>query len=255
MNKVAEYIKYTWNAKKRHGIHSPYVYALSDKGSQIELSQEEKDLILKYCRVLRMDKSTIEVTDLGSGSKKLGKTRSIRDIYKMSSSKGKYGKLLFILTRHFKPQHILELGTSLGVGSVYMTLGNPKAEITTIEGCPATAEYTMQHIKSMGLYNIKIHVGSFSEQIPLLQRGSYDMIYLDGHHNGQATLKYLDLLDDKISDDTVVVLDDIRWSDDMLKAWEALCKSDKFHISIDLFRMGILVKRPAQVKEHFLLKF
>ena len=52
----------------------------------------------------------------------------------------------------------------------------------------------------------------------------------------------------------LLVLDDIRWSNSMLSAWNALKGNKKYHISMDFFRMGILIKRPQQEKEDFMLK-
>jgi hypothetical protein len=40
----------------------------------------------------------------------------------------------------------------------------------------------------------------------------------------------------------------------MLDSWNNLIKSDAFNLSMDFFRMGVLIKRPQQVKEHFILK-
>ena len=70
-----------------------------------------------------------------------------------------------------------------------------------------------------------------------------------------TTLKYyLQLLKKHTHIDTIIVLDDIRWSDSMLDAWKELIKEKDFHLSMDFFRMGILVKRHQQEKEHFILK-
>ena len=37
-----------------------------------------------------------------------------------------------------QPGHSLELGTSLGLGSIAISLGNPDGHLLTVEGCPNT---------------------------------------------------------------------------------------------------------------------
>ncbi len=77
---------------------------------------------------------------------------------------------------------------------------------------------------------------------------------MDGHHDGKATLDYMRKLESHSHNDTIFLLDDIRWSDDMFEAWNILLNSEKYNVSIDLFRMGILIPRKQQVKEHFILR-
>jgi hypothetical protein len=40
----------------------------------------------------------------------------------------------------------------------------------------------------------------------------------------------------------------------MFKAWKKIIKNENFHLTMDLFRMGIISKRPMQAKEHFVVK-
>ena len=80
------------------------------------------------------------------------------------------------------------------------------------------------------------------------------MVYIDGHHDGIALLNYLHSVEPFTHDETIFLLDDIRWSQSMLDAWNQLKEDEKYHVSIDFFRMGMLVKRPCQRKENFTLK-
>jgi hypothetical protein len=41
----------------------------------------------------------------------------------------------------------------------------------------------------------------------------------------------------------------------MQRAWQKIIASDKINVSIELLRMGIVLKRKQQDKEHFVLKF
>jgi predicted O-methyltransferase YrrM len=83
---------------------------------------------------------------------------------------------------------------------------------------------------------------------------NFDLIFIDGHHNGSALLQYLEALDKNSNDQTIFIVDDIRWSKDMFVAWNQLIQNEKYHLSIDFFKMGILMKRSTQIKEHFILK-
>lgn len=249
-----EYIKYRWKARKRHGIHSPYVYSLSDQGLSILPNPEEQLKLNQLFQVLGNDQNEIEIQDFGVGSKKLGNRRKIANIFRTSSSKGKYGRLLFQLCRHFRPTHILEFGTSLGVGTTYMKLGNPAAQLTTVEACPNTRAIALRTFSQLGLEGIESLEMTFDTFLENAKTTSYDLVYIDGHHDGKALLHYLAELQPLTHEETVFILDDIRWSTSMKDAWDALVADSYYHVSMDFFRCGILVRRPIQQKEHFALR-
>jgi predicted O-methyltransferase YrrM len=53
----------------------------------------------------------------------------------------------------------------------------------------------------------------------------------------------------------LIIFDDIYWSKDMTKAWREICQAKEVNISMDLFIAGIVMKRPEQKKQHFILKY
>ncbi|XOV68227.1 MAG: O-methyltransferase [Fluviicola sp.] len=203
---------------------------------------------------LQGNKKSIAIKDHGVGSKRMGNMRSLHQLYKNSSSKGKYGRMLFQIMRHYELHSALELGTSLGIGTISLSTGNENAQITTIEGCPNTRKEAVENFTSLGIQNISSLEGTFSEVIPTLSEGTFDLIFIDGHHDGNATLEYIEQLLPHAHDDTFFILDDIRWSASMKSAWEELKRDERFHVTIDLFRMGIVLLRPQQEKEHFAIK-
>lgn len=200
---------------------------------------------------MKDNNKSIQITDHGVGSKRMGNTRTLSQLYKNSSSKGKFGKMLFQLMHHYKLQSALELGTSIGIGAVSMATGNKEADITTIEGCPNTRKEAIEIFEALDLSNIESLEGTFKDVIPTLPDKKYDLIFIDGHHDGNATLQYVEQLLPHAHDDTFFILDDIRWSPSMKSAWEQLKMDERFHVSIDLFRMGMILLRPQQEKEHF----
>jgi len=249
-----EYIKYRWNAKGRHGIHSPFVFDLLDKCLKIPFDREDNENLNDLFTALKTDSRFIEIEDFGAGSKKLTKYRAVPKIFKTSSSKGKYGKLLYQLARFHQFKNVLEFGTSLGVGTCYLQLGNPKSRITTIEACSNTHELALESFKMLELEHIASIRSTFDEFLSDKPETQYDLIYIDGHHDGNALLRYMDELKRNKHDETIFILDDIRWSNSMYKAWNEIVSSDDYHVTIDFFRFGIAVPRKHQVKEHFTLK-
>ena len=203
---------------------------------------------------LKSDKRTIEINDFGAGSKKLSSKRIISDIYKTSSSRGKFGKILFQLVRHYKPMKVLEFGTSMGIGSICMACGTSQSTITTVEGCTNTFEVAKENITATLLTNIDSINSTFDAYIDGLTDEVFDLIFIDGHHDGTALMNYLKRLEIHSHNETIFILDDIRWSNSMFEAWKTIKSDSKYHVTIDLFRMGIVVPRKEQEKEHFVIR-
>lgn len=254
MNLVFEYIKYRWKAKGRHGTHSPFIYQFVDECLKTSINSSDLIKLKNFQQGLKNDTRIIDVQDFGAGSKQLTSKRSIRSIFKISSSKGKFAHLFYQLAKYYQAQNSLEFGTSLGVGTVHFALGNPISNITTVEACKTTAKIAQENFDALALNQIELHNTTFADFLQHSDDKKYDIVFIDGHHDGEATITYINQLDDKIHDDTFLIIDDIRWSNSMFTCWQKLVQDNRFHVSIDLFRMGILLKRSKQRKEHFTIK-
>ena len=253
VNLGIEYIKYLWIAKQRHGIHSPFVYELTDNCFKQNFDIQTENTLNSLSERLLKDVRTIVVEDFGAGSKKLSNQRKVSSIFKTSSSEGKYGKMLYQLTKHFKPENMLEFGTSLGIGSILMHQGYPNGNLTTIEACPNVWKIANENFNSLDI-NVKNINSTFNDFLKQDNHTNYDLIFVDGHHDGEALLKYMEDLKKLSSNDTIFIIDDIRWSDSMFEAWNELKSNPDYHVSIDFFRMGLLSPRPQQEKEHFTIR-
>jgi predicted O-methyltransferase YrrM len=95
---------------------------------------------------------------------------------------------------------------------------------------------------------------TFDEYLAQNPKEIFDLVFIDGHHDGEALLRYLDALKNNTHDDTIFILDDIRWSVSMFDAWQKIIADPKCHVTMDFFRMGMVVRRPMQRKEHFVVK-
>lgn len=254
MKPSKSYFSYFWHSKGRHGIHSPFVFDFVDTCLTQKLDkcflQKRKKWIQERCK----EKEKFEIVDLGAGSKQLKPMRSIAQLIKTNSSNGIYGSILWKIARHYQPKMMLELGTSIGTGSIHLKMGSPDSQLITVEGCSETQRRAVQQFDYWKLDHITTINASFDEFLSLPAIGPYDLIYIDGNHQGEATLKYVDLLYPNTHTETIIILDDIRWSIDMWAAWNKLTHDSRFHLSIDLGRMGILWRKESQVKEHFTIR-
>ena len=251
MHLIREYINYIRKAQGRHQIHSPFVYDFVDKCLKKDFS---KEFILKKNALKKsflMNHTQINTLDLGAGSKKMGKTRSISSIYKNASCKGTYAKLLFQLSKHYQPTHILELGTNLGIGTLHLHTGNPNAQILTIDACEETQNEAKKHLNNQKITYI---TSKFDDAIDNLPPQLFDLIYIDGDHRGASLERYLKKLKKFSTDETIFLLDDIRWSQDMFTSWKKLSASKDYHVTLDLFKMGILIPKKGKEKEHFIIR-
>ncbi|MGB0933096.1 MAG: O-methyltransferase [Lishizhenia sp.] len=219
------------------------------------MSPNFKEKLNRFTSALKKNKTRITITDFGAGSKKLGNTRTVSQIYRTSSSGKKYGRLLYALAAHTQAKNILELGTSLGLGAVMMAEAQPSAKITTIEGCKATFNKAQETFSVFEKENqIKGINASFFDFLKTDQT-VYDLVFIDGDHRAESLFKQLLALEKNTHAETLIVLDDIRWSKDMCEAWEQIRKQKRYHLTLDYFRMGVIMQRPHQVKEHFTLRF
>ena len=244
--------------KKGFSIHSPFLFDLITlvfNDNSDKLAYRKLDLIRKE---LIHSQKVITVKDYGAGSKKfMSNTRKVSEIARYSSVRKKYGKLLFNLTAYYKPKTILELGSSLGISTSYLALGNPDARVVSIEGCPETAKIAQETVLLTGANNVTIVNGPFEEVLPLsfFDLRTLQFVFFDGNHTKEATLNYFEQCLHFISNDTIFVFDDIHWSEGMEEAWEIIKKNNKVTLTVDVFQFGIVYFNNELSKQDFVVRY
>jgi predicted O-methyltransferase YrrM len=258
---ATKYLHYYFAASnsKGHGMHSPFVFefitkVLNDK-KKYPAYQQVEDLR----KQLLKDQTILTIEDFGAGST-VDKTnqRSVASIAKNAAKPAKFGQLLYRMVKHYQPQTILELGTSLGISTSYLALAKPGTKLITMEGAAAIAETARQNFKSLKLNNVEIVTGNFDDTLSAVigQLSSVNFVFIDGNHRREPTEKYFNQLLPVTNNDSILIFDDIHWSKEMEQAWETIKQHPSVRCTIDLFFIGIvLFRQEFKEKQHFSVRF
>ncbi len=252
------YIFYRFKAKNRHGLHSPFVYRLVDRVIYDFDAKKVYEEVENLRKQLFIDNRIITITDLGAGSRVNNyRQKKISDIAYNALKPPKMAQLLYRFVADLRPLNIIELGTCLGITTVYLQKAAPDAKVYTLEGCPETAGIAKETFKKAGINNVELVTGNFDDTLPpvINKLDKLDFVFVDGNHQKEATLKYFEWCLPKVHENTMLIFDDIYWSEGMKEAWNQIKAHPKVTVTIDLFWIGLVFFRQGQAKEDFLIKF
>ena len=258
--RILKYIEHLFylGHRKGHGIHSPYLFeflnAVVFNGLKVKVPAE----ILSVHRELKGDRSMIPVGKLGAVSNvDSSGERSVSSFVRSSSVSEKYAALLYRISQWVKPEIIIELGSGLGISTLYLASANPDVPLHSIEGNCDRASFAAILLSRAGLGSASVHCGEMGEKldelIPLIN-GRF-VAFVDGNHRYEPTIAYVKRLMELAGEESLIIMDDIHWSKGMHAAWKEVISWPGVRVSIDLYHMGILLLRSdldkASVKINF----
>lgn len=177
-----------------------------------------------------------------------GKVEStVGAVAKKASVSPEHAWTLWQLTRRTGASRVLEMGTCVGVSGSYLAAaaggGRPAGgTLRTLEGHEDRAVVARDTFRRLGLEDAQVVVGTFKRTLPgALDAGPFDLVFVDGHHDGDATLRYVDQIRAASRPGAVLVLDDITWSDSMAAAWTEVQRRLSASAHADLGRVGVVV--------------
>ena len=235
-------------------MQSPMVYSIASLLLESKKRVRSFEIPEHWRRTCLSNESIISVQDLGSGSREgnSGGSRSVAEIAKYSLSPPFKCKWLYELAQWWQPSHLLELGTSLGVSTLYLSMASPKAHLVTLEGSPAQAALAKDAFEQYASSPILCKVGAFHEVLPTLVGQPWEMVFVDGHHDGEATLAYWDWVVQNSGSRCLMVFDDIYWSPSMTEAWLKI--QERSSLSLDFYHFGVVIQDSKIMrKQHFSL--
>jgi predicted O-methyltransferase YrrM len=222
----------------QHSLHSPFLfhyYSNAVKGTDLK----DFDEIETYRRVLLANHDQIHTTDFGTGN---SSRQVISSIAKRSLAKPRFSRFLNRTGRFLGARDILELGTSLGINTLYLAMV-PEARITTVEGCPQTAALAQDIFRQSGRTNIDLINGRVEDELPRIasSRTKFDLLFIDANHRYHPTLSYYKLCLKIVDKKSMLIIHDIHVSPEMDRVWNEIRNDAAAILTLDLFVCGIVL--------------
>ena len=227
------------------------LYDKNDYYAYSELEKKGKDFKKNFTK--------LKHNDFGAGSKVFkGEFRRVSEIYKYGISKEKFSKLYFRIVNKYSPEYAIELGTSIGLNTVYLAKAKSSCKLYSLEGSQELSHFAKDLLNELSIQNVEIVSGDFDDELPGLLKKipRLDFLFVDGNHRYEPTLRYFHMCAEKAGENSIFIFDDIRWSEEMKKAWDEIRNDSRVTSSIDLFDVGIVFFNSSfRQKEHFSIRF
>ena len=250
------YLRYITEAVDDHSLHSPYVFDLYQGVFKTHPDTRHLAMVDQVRSQYLKNNTKLDTSNPGAGSVKRGDIRKVSDIARISGSSDETCRLLDALVRYFKPLNIVELGTSLGLGTMCLA-GQPDSRVYTFEANDPIADLAEANFKRVGYNNIELIRGPIDQTLPVFisRQSTIDMAFIDANHTKEALLRYFEWLLPLMSSGGLLVVDDIRWSPGMYSGWKQLSERKEVALSLDLMQKGLLLFIPDFLKAHYYLEY
>lgn len=249
LSQAAALLNYLLRAKTPRQLHSPFLF---DALRFVFDNQRQYYAFHEIERVRKsLSKSPVHVppNDLGAPSRKASarKMRTMGDVIRVSTSSAFKCQCLFRLATYMESQVFVEIGAAAGISTAYLASSSPRAETHTLEGHPVLTDHIARVARALDIHNIRIHLGPFEDTLPALLQDldHFDLAIIDGNHRPAPTITYYNLLKEMRTDESIIVVDDIRWSAAMWQAWCEMREDVDVTAALDMFSFGILLFRRA----------
>ncbi len=243
LKQLNRHLKYYWRAKTKYQVQNPFVLDfLKNVVDNTETYSFFEDLEALR-ESLKKDGSQLVKQDLGAGAQfNPTQNTTVAAIAKNSQSYPVTSQFLFRLTNWLRPQNMVELGTSLGIATIYQALGSKKGQMHSIEGCPNITAVARKVVQDFKVTNVTIDQGNFDDLLPpLLQKiQQLDYIFVDGNHLEKPTIAYFEECLPFTNEDSVMVFHDIRWSSGMAAAWRYIQEHKAVTLTIEIYDVGVV---------------
>ena len=253
------YINYYLHAVDEHSLQAPFVFEFYTSLKQNLNKARSYSDIERLRHKLLNDLSIIQIEDVGAGSRRNRRTsvKTIRQIAKNEVSHWEKCAFLSALIQAGGFPNCVELGTSLGITTAYLSRTCISGKIFTFEGDIGLCELASSHFKNLACNNVKIIQGNIDDTLTTFLEKSppIECAIIDANHTSMALERYFLQFMTNFAYGGIIIIDDIRWSTDMYKGWNKLLKHPAVSISLEFRDIGVLIINADKIRQHYVLEF
>ena len=146
-------------------------------------------------------------------------------------------RLLFRLANHFQPKTIFVAGSNFGLTPLYLSAYSASTTCTIIEPEPSIATIAQEYLPKYATATSVLQ--DSVADIP----DNLDFIVISSFFE-PISMQLFESLLLHINDNTVMVVAGINASAINRKTWKSICTHPKVTVTIDLYRLGIVLFNP-----------
>lgn len=255
--RLARYLRFWLLSLDGHSLQSPFLFHWYNNvlnRASINISGFKPIESLRY--KLKQDHRTIELNTIGARSTLRSSTK-LSSIASHGVTGSKNSRLLLSIIQELSAEHVLELGTSIGLNTAYMAMSTSVLEVDTVESNLVLCDLSKSHMAELNCSNVMVHhvsIDNFLNQA-LVSKRRYDFVFMDANHTFESTVRYFSMCTEIVSEQAIIVLDDINWSPAMKNAWQHIRRTYQQYLFIENYQFGIVFIASSDVRGSYILDF
>ncbi|MBL3654497.1 O-methyltransferase [Fulvivirga sediminis] len=155
------------------------------------------------------------------------------------------GRFFTYLVEEKKPNTIVEIGTAFGVSGMYFLAGlnkNNHGKLLTFDPNKVWTDLARENLSKIS-DRFELTVGTFEDHIDakLSKNECIDIAFIDAIHTKQFVVPQLELVLSRAKKGSIIILDDINFSENMSSCWHEISLDPRFICSAKLNnRVGLV---------------
>lgn len=235
--------------RKGFGVHSPFVFNLITRVVEEsrpyyifhDIEKERAKLLCSHEQVTYPD------------HRQRLKTCSVSKIAEQEFISRKQGMLLFRLANYLHSKRIIQLGSGMGVSTLYLNSYASDLQCIVLENVSEYAKIASSVFLRQACHSVDLRVGEYHELFPqaLVDMGKVDFIFF---HDLYEQTDYSWLFNQAVKhvhSDTVFVFEGIKSTRRMREFWKETCNHPDVTVTVDLYSLGLVFFNPKLYKRNY----